>query len=82
MILLGAAPMAVAQASRTADPILAESIAGPGPLNHQAPPFRLTGQHAVTSPARFSFEADPAGARARAGAPRPALRDCWGGRRW
>lgn len=29
VILLGAAPMAVAQASRTADPIVAESIAGP-----------------------------------------------------
>jgi cytochrome oxidase Cu insertion factor (SCO1/SenC/PrrC family) len=46
VILLGAAPMAAAQASRTADPILAESIAGPsGPLNYPAPPFRLTGQH-------------------------------------
>ena len=29
VILLGAAPMAAAQASRTADPVLAESIAGP-----------------------------------------------------
>jgi cytochrome oxidase Cu insertion factor (SCO1/SenC/PrrC family) len=46
VILLGAAPMAAAQASRAADPILAESIAGPsGPLNYPAPPFRLTGQH-------------------------------------
>jgi cytochrome oxidase Cu insertion factor (SCO1/SenC/PrrC family) len=46
VILLGVAPMAAAQASRTADPILAESIAGPsGPLNYPAPPFRLTGQH-------------------------------------
>jgi hypothetical protein len=39
VILLGAAPMAAAQVSRTADPILAESIAGPsGPLNYPAPP--------------------------------------------
>jgi len=46
VILLGAAPMAAAQASRTADPILAESIAAPsGPVNYPAPPFRLTGQH-------------------------------------
>jgi cytochrome oxidase Cu insertion factor (SCO1/SenC/PrrC family) len=45
VILLGVAPMAAAQANRTADPILAESIAGPsGPLNYPAPPFRLTGQ--------------------------------------
>jgi len=29
VILLGAVPMAAAQASRTADPIVAESIAGP-----------------------------------------------------
>jgi cytochrome oxidase Cu insertion factor (SCO1/SenC/PrrC family) len=44
VILLGAAPMAAAQASRAADPVLAESIAGPsGPLNYPAPPFRLTG---------------------------------------
>ena len=46
VILLGAAPMAAAQASRAADPILAESIAGPnGRLNYPAPPFQLTGQH-------------------------------------
>jgi len=46
VILLGAAPMAAAQASRAADPILAESIAAPsGPLNYPAPPFRLTSQH-------------------------------------
>jgi cytochrome oxidase Cu insertion factor (SCO1/SenC/PrrC family) len=46
MILLGAAPMAAAQASRAADPVLAESITGPsGPLNYPAPPFRLTGPH-------------------------------------
>jgi hypothetical protein len=29
VILLGAVPMAAAQASRTADPIVAKSIAGP-----------------------------------------------------
>ena len=46
VILLGAAPMAAAQASRTADPILAESIAGSSAsLNYPAPPFRLTDQH-------------------------------------
>jgi cytochrome oxidase Cu insertion factor (SCO1/SenC/PrrC family) len=46
VILLGAAPMAVAQASRSADPILAESITGASvPLNYPAPPFRLTNQH-------------------------------------
>jgi protein SCO1/2 len=38
--------MAAAQASRAADPILAESVAGPsGRLDYPAPPFRLTGQH-------------------------------------
>jgi cytochrome oxidase Cu insertion factor (SCO1/SenC/PrrC family) len=46
VILLGAAPMAAAQASRTADPILAQSIAGSsGPVNYPAAPFRLTGPH-------------------------------------
>jgi cytochrome oxidase Cu insertion factor (SCO1/SenC/PrrC family) len=46
VVLLGAAPMAAARASGTADPILAESIAGPsGPVNYPAPPFRLTGPH-------------------------------------
>jgi cytochrome oxidase Cu insertion factor (SCO1/SenC/PrrC family) len=45
VILLGAAPMAAAQASRTADPILAESITGSSaPLDYPAPPFRLTDQ--------------------------------------
>ena len=46
VILLGAAPMAAAQASRAADPILAESIAGSSTsLDYPAPPFRLTDQH-------------------------------------
>jgi cytochrome oxidase Cu insertion factor (SCO1/SenC/PrrC family) len=46
VILLGAAPMAAAQASRAADPILAESIAGSSAsLDYPAPPFRLTDQH-------------------------------------
>ncbi|HWG61406.1 MAG TPA: SCO family protein [Streptosporangiaceae bacterium] len=45
LIFLGAAPMAVAQASRNADPILAESIAGSAAaLNFTAKPFRLTDQ--------------------------------------
>ena len=46
LIILGAAPMAAAQASQTADPILAEAIAGStAPLNFPAKPFQLTDQH-------------------------------------
>jgi cytochrome oxidase Cu insertion factor (SCO1/SenC/PrrC family) len=46
LIILGAAPMAAAQASRNADPILAESIAGSSaPLNFPAKSFALTDQH-------------------------------------
>jgi cytochrome oxidase Cu insertion factor (SCO1/SenC/PrrC family) len=46
LIILGAAPMAAAQASPNADPILAESIAGSSaPLNFPAKGFRLTDQH-------------------------------------
>jgi cytochrome oxidase Cu insertion factor (SCO1/SenC/PrrC family) len=46
LIILGAAPMAAAQASPTADPILAEAIAGSAaPLNFAAKPFQLTDQH-------------------------------------
>jgi cytochrome oxidase Cu insertion factor (SCO1/SenC/PrrC family) len=46
LIILGAAPMAAAQASPNADPILAEAIAGSSaPLNFPAKPFRLTDQH-------------------------------------
>ena len=46
LIILGAAPMAAAQASRNADPILAESIAGSSaPLNFPAKGFALTDQH-------------------------------------
>ena len=46
LIILGAAPMAAAQASPTADPILAEAIAGSSaPLNFAAKPFELTDQH-------------------------------------
>jgi cytochrome oxidase Cu insertion factor (SCO1/SenC/PrrC family) len=46
LIVLGAAPMAAAQANRNADPILAESIAGSTtPLNYAAPGFALTDQH-------------------------------------
>jgi cytochrome oxidase Cu insertion factor (SCO1/SenC/PrrC family) len=49
LIILGAAPMAAAQASRNADPILAESIAGSGaPLNFPAKGFQLTDQHGRT----------------------------------
>ena len=46
VIILGAVPMAAAQASRTADPILAKAIAGSAaPLNYPAPAFNLTDQH-------------------------------------
>src|SRR5262245_2511641 len=49
LIILGAAPMAAAQASRNADPILAESIAGSAaPLNFPAKAFALTDQHGQT----------------------------------
>jgi cytochrome oxidase Cu insertion factor (SCO1/SenC/PrrC family) len=49
LIILGAAPMAAAQASRNADPILAESIAGSAaPLNFPAKGFALTDQHGQT----------------------------------
>ena len=46
LIILGAAPMAAAQASRSADPILAESISGSSAsLNFPAKGFALTDQH-------------------------------------
>ena len=49
LIILGAAPMAAAQASPNADPILAESIAGSSaPLNFPAKGFELTDQHGKT----------------------------------
>ena len=49
MIILGAAPMAAAQANPVADPILAQAINGSSaPLNIPAPAFRLTDQHGRT----------------------------------
>ena len=49
LIILGAAPMAAAQASANADPILAESIAGSAaPLDFAARGFSLTDQHGQT----------------------------------
>jgi cytochrome oxidase Cu insertion factor (SCO1/SenC/PrrC family) len=49
LIILGVAPMAAAQASHNADPILAESIAGSAaPLNFPAKGFQLTDQHGHT----------------------------------
>jgi cytochrome oxidase Cu insertion factor (SCO1/SenC/PrrC family) len=49
LIVLGAAPMAAAQASRNADPILAQAIAGSSvPLNFPAKAFQLTDQHGRT----------------------------------
>ena len=46
VIVLGAAPMAAAQASPVADPILAEAINGSStPIDFPAPPFRLTDQN-------------------------------------
>jgi cytochrome oxidase Cu insertion factor (SCO1/SenC/PrrC family) len=49
VIILGAAPMAAAQASPQADPILAQSITGPaGALDYPAAGFALTDQHGRT----------------------------------
>jgi cytochrome oxidase Cu insertion factor (SCO1/SenC/PrrC family) len=49
LIILGAAPMAAAQANANADPILAEAIAGSTtPLNFPAKGFQLTDQHGQT----------------------------------
>jgi cytochrome oxidase Cu insertion factor (SCO1/SenC/PrrC family) len=49
LIILGAAPMAAAQANSNADPILAEAIAGDAAsLNLPAKPFQLTDQHGRT----------------------------------
>jgi cytochrome oxidase Cu insertion factor (SCO1/SenC/PrrC family) len=49
LIILGAAPMAAAQASPNADPILAQAIAGSAaPLNFPAKDFQLTDQHGQT----------------------------------
>jgi cytochrome oxidase Cu insertion factor (SCO1/SenC/PrrC family) len=49
VILLGAAPMAAAQASNVADPILARAIDGSSaPANFPAPAFSLTDQHGRT----------------------------------
>jgi cytochrome oxidase Cu insertion factor (SCO1/SenC/PrrC family) len=46
VIILGAAPMAAAQASPQASTILAQAIDGStAPLNYPAPPFALTDQH-------------------------------------
>jgi cytochrome oxidase Cu insertion factor (SCO1/SenC/PrrC family) len=45
VVLLGAAPMALAQANRNADPIIAEAIDGnAAPLDFKAPAFTLTDQ--------------------------------------
>jgi cytochrome oxidase Cu insertion factor (SCO1/SenC/PrrC family)/uncharacterized low-complexity protein len=45
IIILGAAPMALAQANPNADPIIAQAIDGDSaPLNFAAPPFTLTDQ--------------------------------------
>jgi cytochrome oxidase Cu insertion factor (SCO1/SenC/PrrC family) len=49
IIILGAAPMAAAQANPVADTILAEAINGSsGAVNFPAPAFRLTDQHGRT----------------------------------
>ena len=46
VVVIGAAPMAAASVNGTADPILAEAIAGYSPpLDTAASPFRLTDQH-------------------------------------
>jgi cytochrome oxidase Cu insertion factor (SCO1/SenC/PrrC family) len=49
LVAIGAAPMAAASVNRTADPILAEALAGYSPpLDMQAPAFRLTDQRGRT----------------------------------
>ena len=49
LLVLGAAPLAVAQASANADPILARSVAGSAAAaGHRAPGFALTDQHGQT----------------------------------
>jgi cytochrome oxidase Cu insertion factor (SCO1/SenC/PrrC family) len=46
IIILGAAPMALAQANHNADPIIAQAIDGnAAPLHFKAPAFTLTDQH-------------------------------------
>jgi cytochrome oxidase Cu insertion factor (SCO1/SenC/PrrC family) len=46
MVIIGAAPLAAAQASSTANPIIAQAIDGDAaPLNFPAAPFALTDQH-------------------------------------
>ena len=46
LVLLGAAPMALAQANPNADPIIARAIDGAStPINFAAPGFALTDQH-------------------------------------
>ena len=46
LIILGAVPMAAAQASPVADTIVARAIDGSSaPVNYRAPPFSLTDQH-------------------------------------
>ena len=49
VVAIGAVPMAAASVKGTADPILAEAIAGYSPpLNTPAPPFQLTDTHGRT----------------------------------
>jgi cytochrome oxidase Cu insertion factor (SCO1/SenC/PrrC family) len=49
VVVIGAAPMAAASLNPTADPILAQAIAGYSPpLDSPASPFRLTDQHGRT----------------------------------
>jgi cytochrome oxidase Cu insertion factor (SCO1/SenC/PrrC family) len=46
MVLTGAFPLAAASASRTADPVIAQAVAGPSsPLDYPAPGFALTDQN-------------------------------------
>jgi cytochrome oxidase Cu insertion factor (SCO1/SenC/PrrC family) len=46
IVVIGAAPMAMAQTSRSADPILAQAVDGDSaPLDTTAPAFRLTDQY-------------------------------------
>ncbi len=87
VVLVGAGPMALAQASNTADPIIAQAIDGSAaPLNFAAPAFALTDQ-AGRPPAdlprpgvHVGLPAHRAGVPSRRSAAQPAVPACGTGR--
>ena len=55
VVLIGAGPMALAQANKTADPIIAQAIDGSAaPLNFAAPGFALTDQAGRRQPGQLA----------------------------